>query len=240
MLHRIGACRLVVSLAIASCFSCAGHGSALAAVISATPALPLLGVQYSSATGLGCFPTAGFCIKASSLTFTALSSDTFDQFGEHLTMQASYAGALTDGADDALGSVLLTGSIEEEVLGRTFSIETGSWNTKLQSLALNGPVLGHTLTLGLGASDSIGTDSIDPIGDGTFRIDSFFDVFVDLVFDANTPLHDTRGPVLLTLPSTPVPTPVPAPAGLTLLAAPLLFLSWAHWRRQGKLTRPHA
>jgi hypothetical protein len=231
MLHRMGACRLVVSLAIASCFSWAGHGSALAAVISGTPTLPLLGVPYSSATGVGCFPTAGFCIEAGSLTFTALSSKSFNTSGEDLTMQASYTGTLTDTSDHILGPLLLTGSVEEEVLGRTFSTETGSWNTKLVSLALSGPLQGHTLSLGLGASDSTATDSIDPIGGGLYQIDSFFDVFVDLTLDTNTPLHATRGPVLLTL----QPTPVPAPAGLTLLAAPVLFLSLAHWRRRGNL-----
>ena len=231
MLHRMGACRLVVSLAIASCFSWAGHGSALAAVISGTPTLPLLGVPYSSATGVGCFPTAGFCIEAGSLTFTALSSKSFNTSGEDLTMQASYTGTLTDTSDHILGPLLLTGSVEEQVLGRTFSTETGSWNTKLVSLALSGPLQGHTLSLGLGASDSTGTNSIDPIGGGLYQIDSFFDVFVDLTLDTNTPLHATRGPVLLTL----QPTPVPAPAGLTLLAAPVLFLSLAHWRRRGNL-----
>jgi hypothetical protein len=231
MLHRMGACRLVVSLAIASCFSWAGHGSALAAVISGTPTLPLLGVPYSSATGVGCFPTAGFCIEAGSLTFTALSSKSFNTSGEDLTMQASYTGTLTDTSNHILGPLLLTGSVEEQVLGRTFSTETGSWNTKLVSLALSGPLQGHTLSLGLGASDSTGTDSIDPIGGGLYQIDSFFDVFVDLTLDTNTPLHATRGPVLLTL----QPTPVPAPAGLTLLAAPVLFLSLAHWRRRGNL-----
>ena len=231
MLHRMGACRLVVSLAIASCFSWAGHGSALAAVISGTPTLPLLGVPYSSATGVGCFPTAGFCIEAGSLTFTALSSKSFNTSGEDLTMQASYTGTLTDTSDHVLGPLLLTGSVEEQVLGRTFSTETGSWNTKLLSLALSGPLQGHTLSLGLGASNSTGTDSIDPIGGGLYQIDSFFDVFVDLTLDTNTPLHATRGPVLLTL----QPTPVPAPAGLTLLAAPVLFLSLAHWRRRGNL-----
>ena len=237
MLHRMGACRLVVSLAIASCFSWAGHGAALAAVISSTPTLPLLGVPYSSPTGVGCFPTAGFCIEAGSLTFTALSSKNFNTSGEDLTMQASYTGTLTDGSNHILGPLLLTGSVEEEVLGRTFSTETGSWNTKLLSLALSGLLQGHTLSLGLGPSDSTGTDSIDPIGDGSFRIDSFFDVFVDLTFDTTTPLHATRGPVLLTLP----PTPVPAPAGLSLLAAPALFLSWAHWRRRGNpMRRAHA
>jgi hypothetical protein len=235
MLNRIGACRLIVSLTIASCFSWAGNGRALAAVITSTPTLPLLGVPYSSATGVGCFPTAGFCIEAGSLTFTALSSNNFDMSGENLTMQATYTGTLTDSSDHPLGPVTLTGSVEEEVLGRTFSTETGSWNTKLLSLALSGPLQGHTLSLGLGASDSTGTDSIDPIGDGSFRIDSFFDVFVDLTLDSLPPLHATRGPVLLTLP--PTPTPVPAPAGLTLLAAPLLFLSWAHWRRKGSLMR---
>ena len=237
MLHRIGACRLVVSLAIAGCFSWAGHGSGLATVISGTATLPLLGVPYSSATGVGCFPTAGFCIEAGSLTFTTLSSNNFDMSGENLTMQASYAGTLTDSSNHVLGPLLLTGSVEEEVLDRTFSTETGSWNTKLLSLALSGPLQGHTLSLGLGASDSTGTDSIDPIGGGLFRIDSFFDVFVDLTLDRAPPLHATRGPVLLTLP----PTPVPAPAGLTLLAAPVLFLTWAHWRRRGNpMRRSHA
>ena len=237
MLNRIAACRLVVSLAIASCFAWAGNASALAAVISSTPALPLLGVPYSSATGVGCFPAAGFCIEAGSLTLTALSSNHFNMSGEDLTMQASYTGTLTDTSDHPIGPVALTGSVEEEVLGRTFSTETGSWNTKLLSLALSGPLGAHTLTLGLGASDSTGTDSIDPIGDGSFRIDSFFDVFVDLTLDSLPPLHATRGPVLLTLP----PTPLPAPAGLTLLAAPLLFLSWAHWRRRGNpMRRAHA
>ena len=237
MLHRIGACRLVVSLAIASCFSWAGHGSALAAVISGTPTLPLLGVPHSSTTGVGCFPTAGFCITAGSLTFTALSSNHFNMPGEDLTMQATYTGTLTDGSNHILGPLLLTGSVEEEVLGRTFSTETGSWNTKLLSLALSGQLQGHTLTLGLGASDSTGTDSIDPIGDGLFQIDSFFDVFIDLTLDSLPPLHATRGPVLLTLP----PTPVPAPAGLTLWTAPMLFLSWAHWRRRGNpMRRAHA
>ena len=233
MLNRIGACRLIVALAITSSCWWAGNGSALAAVISGTPTLPLLGVPYSSATGVGCFPTAGFCITAGSLTFTALSSNHFNMPGEDLTMQASYTGTLTDSSDHVLGPLLLTGSVEEEVLGRTFSTETGSWNTKLLSLALSGPLQGHMLTLGLGASASTGTDSIDPIGDGLFRIDSFFDVFVDLTLDSLPPLHATRGPVLLTLP----PTPLPAPAGLTLLAAPMLFLSWAHWRRRGNLMR---
>jgi hypothetical protein len=161
MLNRIGACRLVVSLAIASCFSWAGHGSALAAVISGTPTLPLLGVPHSSTTGVGCFPTAGFCITAGSLTFTALSSNHFNMPGEDLTMQATYTGTVTDSSSHILGPLLLTGSVEEEVLGRTFSTETGSWNTKLLSLALSGPLQGHTLSLGLGASDSTGTDSID-------------------------------------------------------------------------------
>lgn len=237
MLKSIGVCRLVASLVIATCFSWPGHGSARAAVISSTPTLPLLGIPYSSATGVGCFATAGFCIKAGSLTFTALSSNTFNTSGQDLTMQASYAGTLTDIVGNVLGPVQLTGSVEEEVLGRTFSTETGSWNTELRSLALSGPLQGHTLTLGLGSSTSTGTDSIDQIGEGLFRIDSFFDVFIDLTLDSDPPLHATRGPVLLTLPS----TAVPAPAGLTVLVAPALFLSWAHWRRRANLMRrPHA
>jgi len=36
---------------------------------------------------------------------------------------------------------MLTGTMEEEVLGRTFSTQTGTWSTELMALSLTGMVL---------------------------------------------------------------------------------------------------
>ena len=54
-------------------------------------------------------------------------------------------------------------------------------------------------------------------GSDLFRIDSFFDVFVDLTLDGPTPLHATRSAHLALLPAA-----VPEPASLTLLAGAVL------------------
>jgi hypothetical protein len=191
-------------------------------VISATPTLPLLGVPYVPSTGAGCFPTINACISGGSLTLTSLVSNTFVALGEDLLTDAVYTGTLTDTANNPIGPVTLTGTVEQLVLGRTFSSQTGSWTTDLTALSLSGPVLGRTLTLDLDPSkSSSGTTSITPIDDAGFRISSFFDVFAELTLDTTTPLHTTVGPIEFTA----APTPAPEPAGLALLGLPLLALS---------------
>lgn len=87
---------------------------------------------------------------------------------------ALYSGQLTTLSGMLLGPVTLSGIVQQEVLGRTFSIEAGSWTTDLTALDLSGPVLGHTVTLGLDAGNtSSGTTSVVPSG-GQFVISSFF------------------------------------------------------------------
>jgi hypothetical protein len=194
-------------------------GSARASVVSSTPTLPLLGVPYQSAAGVGCFTTAGVCITGGSLTLTSLVSVTFDGSGEDIITDAAYTGTLTTLGNSVIGPVTLNGTVEQEVLGRTFATETGSWTVDLLALSLTGPVLGHTLTLTLDSGQtSSGTTSITPLGDQGFRIDSFFDVFAALSLDSNPPLETTRGPIEL------VASQVPEPTALMLLGLPLLLL----------------
>jgi hypothetical protein len=180
-------------------------GVAKADIVSSTPTLPVLGVPYTSTTGVGCFPAAGVCALPGTLTLNAVipsppSPPSFNASGQDIVSSATYVGTLTDLANTTIGPLTLTGTVEQEVLGRTFETETGTWTTDLVSLSLSGPVLGHTLTLALDPSQtSSGTTSIVPLSDGTFRINSFFDVFVELTIDTNTPLHASRGPIELTL-----------------------------------------
>jgi hypothetical protein len=188
-------------------------------VISASPMLPILGAAYISIGSAGCFPTAGVCVTAGSLTLAPPVSVTFNPMGEDILSDASFLGQITTLGGAPLGVVSLLGTVEQEVLGRTSSMELGSWTTDLTGLALSGPALGHTLTLGLdGSSSSSGVTSIVRAGDD-FRISSFFDVFVDLTLDTSPPLHADRGPILFEAVPEPISLLVLGPAGLALLAA---------------------
>lgn len=207
-----------------------GVSAARADVISSTPTLPVLGVPYASATGAGCFPAAGVCVAPGSITFDSLVSSTFNASGQDIVVNASLASTLTDLSDTPIGPVSLSGTIEQEVLGRTFSTETGSWAIDVLALSLSGPVLGHTLTLTLDPSESsTGGASIAPAGDGNsplFRIDSFFDVFVELDLDSVPPLHAERGPLHLALPAA-----VPEPSTFAIFAGGLLVTAALRRRR---------
>jgi hypothetical protein len=118
--------------------------------------------------------------------------------------------------------------MEQEVLGRTFPSETGTWSTELFGLTLTGPVLGHTLTLGLDPSiTSTGGASIDLLAgdEPLYRIDSFFDVFVELTLDSTPPLHTLRGPVHVAMAT------VPEPASLALLGISLVGFGFSRRKK---------
>jgi hypothetical protein len=76
------------------------------------------------------------------------------------------------------------------------------------------------------AHASTGLTSLVPLdAQDEFRVDSFFDIFVEPRLDTPTPLSTTRGPIHVGLLS-----PVPEPASLAMLAGGLLLR--AAWRRR--------
>ncbi|HVC62438.1 MAG TPA: hypothetical protein VND19_19000 [Acetobacteraceae bacterium] len=221
--------RCTTVLATCLAVGLAATGSARASVITTSPTLPLLGIPYGSPTGPGCFSAIGVCVTPGTFTQTAIVSSGFGPSGQDIVTDTTFTAALTTLTNAPLGSVALTGTLEEEVLGRTSATELGTWATDLVAMSLSGPALGHTLTLTLDSlHPSVGTTSIAPFSSGNvqeFQVQSFFDVFVDLSLDGAHPRSTTVGPIL-------VAAGVPEPASLTLLALPLLALSAARRRRR--------
>jgi hypothetical protein len=153
-------------------------GPAAAEVVTGSPSLPLIGVSYVSPNGgAGCFTVANVCVTPGALTMTSTVSSNFLPAVQDIVANVTYDGAVTGAINEG---VVLTGTVEEQVIGRMSNTELGSFQVDVTNLDLSGTVAGHTLQLMLttGAT-STGTTSI--VADGNqFRIDSFFDVFVDL------------------------------------------------------------
>jgi hypothetical protein len=208
-------------LAAATGLGCAG--TAAASVISPTATLPLLGVPYVASSSAGCFPTAGVCVSSGDFTLTSVVSSVFNPADQDIVADFVYQGTLTSLMHVPIGPVSLSGSLEQEVLGRTTSTETGSWTTDLLALSASGPLQGHTLTLTLSPNQtSSGTTSIAAFGGGPadgFVISSFFDVFVTLTLDTTVPLTIDLGPTQVV-----ATTAAPEPAGLAVLVVGLLML----------------
>ena len=207
---------------------------AAASVITLDPSLPVLGTPYTSLVGAGCFPVAAVCISAASIELTSVVLSEFTATGQHIVTTAAYVGQLTTTAGTPIGAVNLSGILEQEVLGRTFATELGSWTTNLVALSLTGPVLGSTLTVGLDPAHlSSGVSSVLPVpgADQLFRIDSFFDVFVQADLNSVPPLHTTRGPLRFEASA----TAVPEPASSALLAlGTAMFLAARRRRAAGR------
>jgi hypothetical protein len=204
---------------------CAGATAARADVVTNSPSLPVLDSPYIASASIGCFPTAMVCVSAGSLTLTSLVSSTFTGTEQDITADATYMGELTNLSNSPIGPLDLTGTVTEEILGRMSDTDTGTWTTDLTALSLSGPALGQTLDVVLDSSNaSAGTTSVTPIGEHTYDIGSFFDIYLDLSIPG-TPLSTSVGPVQASL------QPVNEPASLALLAAPLLALAATRRRR---------
>jgi hypothetical protein len=85
-------------------------------------------------------------------------------------------------------------------------------------------ISGGTLPVGIMLREdpdraSLGQLTIEELGPGLFKIDSFFDVFTELSIDGGFTFHDSDGPARVVL--------VSEPGTLLLFAASLLLLTWS-------------
>ena len=196
-----------------------GFTAASADVTTTSPSLPLLNIPYVSIMQAGCFTGAGVCVSSGSLTMTSTVSSTFDIAGQHIVADASYTAELTDLFGTPIGSVDLTGTMQEDVLDRTTDADTGTWFTDVSALSLSGSALGDTLAMTQDPDNaSTGATAIADNGDGTYLVSSFFDMFVDLSLSSAPPETVDAGPIFFDV-------AVPEPSTLGLLAVPVFALA---------------
>ena len=214
---------------------------AQATVFLGSPSLPLIGVPYISPSGAGCFDIAMVCVTPGPFTLTSVVSSTFVP-GDGLLLPA-VQDAVADATYDAtlttivgstiVGSVSLKGVVDEQIKGRTSDTETGSFATDITGLSLSGklvlsgggPLDGATLMVTLGESPSTGTTTITADG-SVFKIDSFFDVVIDVSIPGTT-LSKSVGPILLVA--------VPEPSTWAMLLLGFAGLGFAGYRRSRKI-----
>jgi hypothetical protein len=115
------------------------------------------------------------CFENVQTTVDPTTGDETESFDSHVT------GIFDDGSGPQL--VELTGPVKTIVRGKG-GATTGSWDTEIISMSLSGDVGGVSIELRESPSKkSPGETKVSDNGDGTFQIDSFFDVFVELSVD---------------------------------------------------------
>ena len=102
--------------------------------------------------------------------------DEIETFDSTLTAVANIGSSGLDGVRE----VVLTGPVQTIVRDRAGEA-TGSWDTEIVSMSLTGNIGGIPIEIreSPGAA-SLGHTTITDLGDGTFNVDSFFDVFTEI------------------------------------------------------------
>jgi len=225
-------------LALGVLLSWSPGGSAQASVFTPTASLPLIGVPYvSPGAGAGCFTVASACVNPGPFIQTSVVSDTFSGGDQYIVADVTYDATLTPpGLTNIIGSVVLTGTVDETVFSRTSNSETGTFLVDITGLTLSGPLSlpgepslnGRTLMVGLDTSNpldkSSGKTTIAADGGG-YKIDSFFDVFADITLDLPPPFTSPStsvGPIRLIA--------VPEPSTWATMLLGFAGLGFAAWR----------
>jgi hypothetical protein len=208
-------------------------GSAQPVLILPSASLPLIGTPYQSeGAGAGCFTLVSACVTPGPFVQTSATSPMFSAGNQFNTAHATYEANLTPvGGTTIIGSVSLTGTLDEEVLNRSSDSQTGTFTVDITSINLTGtltlPGTGEfIIKVALNPSDtSSGMTTIEPDG-ALFQVTSFFDVFTEVT------LENPLGTIVARkdLPQITL-VAVPEPTTWAMMLAAFMTLGFAYRRR---------
>jgi hypothetical protein len=148
-------------------------------------------------------------------------ADEVDTFQSRLTGLVSVNGSQTI-------PFFLSGPMSVIVFGKA-GMETGTFQTAILSMDLTGALPGIQVEIRESPTlASVGQTTIADIGDGLFRIDSFFDVFTELSIDGGQTFIPSTGSSQVVLQT----IPEPATWVMYLSAAGLMLPMYARWARR--------
>jgi len=170
---------------------------------------PSIVSRYEGLHGHMVFPGFHFsriqhkCFSEAETREDAVSGDEIAKFS------SVFSGIMDDGAGPQF--VELSGPVETVVRAKG-GAATGSWDTEILSMDLSGDVGGVSIELRESPSKkSPGDSKVKDNGDGTFQIDSFFDVFTEISVDGGPFQPQTNEAVRIDLtrarPSAVLPQP---------------------------------
>ncbi|MCC7153545.1 MAG: PEP-CTERM sorting domain-containing protein [Bryobacterales bacterium] len=186
-----------------------------ASVIQPTPELPPTGggfflgeICVSNLLG-----AQGACVSGANLSNFTGRVSTITAAGQEVDTQAEFQAqlyAFQNGVKGGfLGSLLLTGPVGFLYAGRQSASESGTYATTFTELMLTGAFNGIPVAVKGDLTKSKGTTTISEYA-GAYRIDSFFDVFVELSVNNGPFVPGPGRPFTL--------RPVPEPGSLVMAA----------------------
>lgn len=146
-------------------------------------------------------------------------ADETESFESSLHGQGSCTG-LACGSIPAAFPVEMNGPVQTVVYNRLSGV-TGTFDTEIVSMSLSG--LGGVMIRESPTLQSTGQSTITDNGNGTFHVDSFFDVFTEISLDGGSSWIPSSG-------STHVVLGIPEPASIVLMGLALLGL--VGWKRR--------
>jgi len=183
-------------------------GAAWGAAITLTANLPPDSGEYRTPAQVHAAYAAGVLIELDNIQHHFFLNITHPPCGPGCEMDQFNstvdADLFVNGAPQ--GHVVLTGQVMVQILGYNVGTPGTPFPTEMLQLNLSGLTpLGPVLVRESPELHSFGQTEIDDLGNGTFRIDSFFDVFTELSLDGGQNWIPSNGSSLVSLQETPEP-----------------------------------
>ena len=190
------------------CLTLALAPAGLASVIQPTAELPPTsgGFLLGEVCVPNLLPPKGACVVGGNLSNFTQRVSTLTADGQEVDAMASFTANLYDFTGGVKGGLLgplsLTGPVGFLYMGRSSETELGTFSTTMTELMLTGSFNGIPVIIKGDLNKTMGTTTISAAGHD-FKVDSFFDVFVEVSINGGPFVPGPRRPFVLT--ATPEP-----------------------------------